>query len=128
MGDSLRFQGLLPLQCRASRPRAGVCVVQPVGDLDIATAPVLAECLRAQTADHPEHLVLDLTAVRFLAAAGVTVIMGLLRGDGGVRAELHLLGVHDNRPVERALRLTGVLPLLRIHGDLDAVLDQLDRS
>ena len=120
MSDSHSSQGLLPLRCHASHPRAGVCVVHLAGELDIATAPVLAEFLRAQTADRPAQLVLDLSGVTFLAAAGVGAIAALLR-DGGALGELHLVGVRGNRPVERALRITGVLPLLRVHDDLTAL-------
>jgi anti-anti-sigma factor len=105
-----------------------VCVVAPEGEIDVATAPVLAEHLRAQTTDGPAHLVLDLAAVRFLAAAGVALIMSAQRGDGDVHGELHLVGVHGNRSVERVLRLTGVLPVLSVHDDVDALLQSLGGS
>ena len=126
MNDSARFDKLRPLTMSTSWPRAHVCLVQPAGELDTTTAPVLGEYLREQTATAPAHLVLDLTAVRFLAAAGVTLIIDALRNDHGINGRLHLLGVAENPPVERVLDLTGVLAVVPHHRDLEDALRRID--
>ena len=56
-----------PLTMTTNWPRPDVCLVQLAGELDIATAPLLADYLREQTASTPTYLLLDLAAVRFLA-------------------------------------------------------------
>ena len=66
MGDFIRSEGLLPLRCTVSRPAPQVCVAHLVGELDMATAPLLAHHLREQTATRPTELVLDLGDVTLL--------------------------------------------------------------
>ena len=70
-----RSHGLLPLRC---------------------TGPFLAEYLREQTATRPAELVLDLSEVTLVAAAGPA----LNNGDG-INGWLHLIGVAADRPVAR---------------------------
>lgn len=66
--------------------RAGArVVVAPAGEIDIATAPVVSEVLRA--ARGPAPLVLDLSGVRFMDTAGLRIIVEerrLARERGGV--------------------------------------------
>ena len=72
LSDSTRSDGLPLLTVTATWPRPNVCLVRPVGELDIATAPELASTLRAQTSSSPVHLILDLSEVSLLAATGVS--------------------------------------------------------
>ena len=46
VSDSIRSEGLLPLTVTVSRPLPGVRLLRIAGELDIATAPLLAEHLR----------------------------------------------------------------------------------
>ena len=87
-----------------------------------------AATLREQTQPGPAHLVVDLTGVRFLASAGVGLILTAMHNDKGIRGRLHLLGVHGNHMVTRVLDLTGLLPLLDIHDVLDELLEHLDQQ
>ena len=125
MSDVTPADGLLPLRCTTSWPRPTVCVVHLVGDLDIATVPVVARYLREQTAGRPTELVLDLGAVTLLAAVGVALIVDARHGDRGIHGRLRLTGVTDNRAVDHVLRITGVRPLLDVHDDLQTLLDTL---
>ena len=68
---SQEANGPLPVRCTTSRPRADVCVAQLAGELDIATVPVIAEYLRREAATRPAELLLDLSGVTHLAAAGL---------------------------------------------------------
>ncbi len=126
MTDSKRSDELQPLTMTTSWPRHHVCVVELAGELDRTTAPVLAGYLRSQTAAAPTHLVLDLTGVTLLAAAGITLIVHALRDDQGIQGRLQLIGPTDNPLVERVLDLTGVRDLLPLHHDVEQALRQVD--
>jgi anti-sigma B factor antagonist len=128
MDDFTRSDGLLPLSCTASRPRPDVCVTHLTGELDMATAPLLAQYLREHTATRPSDLVLDLGGVTLLAAAGLALIVEALNNGSGIHGRLHLTGVTDNRPVQRVLQLTGLLSVLDVHDDLQTLLHTLPRS
>jgi anti-anti-sigma factor len=124
--DFKRSDELQPLTMTTSWPRPNVCVVQLAGDLDSTTAPELTDYLRKQTAAGPTYLLLDLTSVTFLAAAGITLIMNAQRNNEGIRGQLHLVGTTDNSFVKRVLHLTGVHPLLSDHDDVEHALRQID--
>ena len=114
-----------PVQCTTSRPRSDICVTQLAGDLDIATVPLVADHLRQQTATLPAELVLDLSGITHLSAAGLTLIIVAMNDDGGIHGRLHLVGVTGNRPVERPLQLAALLTVLDIHDDLRTLLEAL---
>ena len=114
-----------PIRCTTSTPRPDVRVLHLAGALDIATVPVVADCLRQVTASRPAELLLDLAGVRHLSAAGLALIVAAAKGEGGVHGRLHLVGVTGNRPVERPLRLTGLLADLDVHPDVPAALAAL---
>jgi len=50
-------------------------VVSVAGEIDIATAPELSEALGAVVCRHPGGIIVDLTDVDFLGAAGLTVLL-----------------------------------------------------
>ena len=127
MDDFTSSRGLRPLRCTASRPLPQVCVAHLSGELDMATAPLLADYLREQTAYRPTELVLDLGQVTLLAAAGLALIVRALNNDSGIHGQLHLTGVTGNRPVEHVLRLTGLTSILDIDDNLQTMLDTLPR-
>src|SRR5688572_3021277 len=102
MNDSTMSSDL-PLTLTATWPRPNVCMIQLAGELDIATVPLLADYLREHTGCPPDaaHLVLDLTAVRFLASAGVALIVNALNTDQKPAGTVHLIGVTGNAHVTR---------------------------
>jgi anti-sigma B factor antagonist len=57
-----------------SRPRADAVVCTVIGEVDLATAPLLLERLQQACSDGARHLVVDLSGVTFFAAAGVGVL------------------------------------------------------
>jgi anti-sigma B factor antagonist len=126
MSDATRSDGL-PTTVAVHWPRPHVCLTQLGGELDVATPPPLAGLLREYTRPDPAHLVLDLAGVRFLASAGISLILSAMRNDEGIRGRLHLLGVRGNLVVTRVLDLTGLLRLLDVHDTLDELLDHLDQ-
>ena len=123
MSDSIRSGGVLPLTVAVSRPQPDLSLLRVAGELDIATAPLLAEHLRGCAG--AGVLVLDLSEVTLLAASGVALIVDAHRAAGAHR-RLHLIGLTRNRPFARVLDLTGALGLLDVHDDLPGLLAHLD--
>ena len=117
----------IPVRCTTCSPRTDVRVVRIAGELDIATAPLVADHLCRHTATRPAELVLDLSEVTHLAAAGLTLLVTAMNNDDGIHGRLHLVGVVGNRPVERPLRIAGLLPLLDVHDDLPTLLRTVPR-
>ena len=106
-------------------PTPAVCVVHLFGELDGVTVPRLTRHLREQTELGPRDLVLDLSGVRLLTAAGLTLIVRAQANGLGIRGHLHLTGVTGNRQVEKVLTLTGVSRLVAVHDDLTRLLLRL---
>ena len=88
-------------------------MVEILGELDVRTAPQAKAFPTQATATTPRHLILDLTGVRFLASAGIALLIAAQSGQDGINGRLHLLGVTGNHPVERPLALVGLLGPLR---------------
>jgi anti-sigma B factor antagonist len=85
-------------------------VVAVVGELDMLTASLLEACLREQLADVPAHLILDLEAVRFLGASGLSCLLRVHEhAQQGGGTQLHLAGL-VTRVVARSLQVTAVTP------------------
>ncbi len=124
MNETIRSDGL-PFTISDHWPRPSVCLVRLAGELDAATAAAVIGFLRDTTVRNPAHLVLDLAGVRFLASAGVGIIMAAMRNADGIRGQLHVVGVADNLIVSRVLDITGVRPLLDIHPGLEHLLASL---
>jgi anti-sigma B factor antagonist len=95
----------------------GYTLVTVAGELDIATAPELRDCLVPLLADHPT-LVIDLDRVSFCDATGLGVLVGAAN-----RARLHLVCSRPN--IRRLFDLTGLarrLPLAHTLGEALAAL------
>jgi len=100
-------------------------LVEILGELDIQTVPQARSFLTQATATTPRHLILDLTGVRFLASAGIALLIAAQSGQDGINGRLHLLGVTGNHPVERPLALVGLLGRFDIALDREALLATL---
>ena len=91
----------------SARPVAAQAVpVEILGELDVQTAPQAKAFLTQATATTPRYLILDLTGVRFMASAGIALLLAAQSGQEGINGRLHLLGVTGNHPVERPLALS----------------------
>jgi anti-sigma B factor antagonist len=91
----------------------GVHRLTPIGELDLATAPVLESAFEAALRDHDaEMIVVDLTELSFIDSSGIHLLIRM----HGACADLDRLRViNGSRPVERLLDLTGVrahLPII----------------
>lgn len=89
------------------------------GDLDIATAPELRECL-VKVIDEGARVVIDLEAVGFLDSAGLGILVGGLKRARTRGGELELVSTsHD---VLKPLEITGLDRVFTIHAGRDAAL------
>jgi anti-sigma B factor antagonist len=95
---------------------AGYTVVEVGGEIDVASAPALRECLNQTIDAGRRRLVVDLRQVSFLDSEGLGVLVGVyrrLRGhDGSIRL------VCADGLVVRILRLTGLDRVFPLHASL----------
>jgi anti-sigma B factor antagonist len=82
---------------------AGLVILAVAGEVDLATAPQLAECLTAVT---DRDVSVDLAGVTFLDSSGVSALVAGSRAlaEGGHR--LRTFGERDN--VRRVLEISGL--------------------
>jgi membrane-associated protein len=95
-------------------PLPGVRVVSAAGEATITNSPVLDAAMRAQVAATPDHLVVDLTGVRFLNYHAVVSLVSAHRAAARAGIAFHLVGA-DTPAVNRPLRISGVLRHLDRH-------------
>ncbi|MEU7628586.1 STAS domain-containing protein [Nocardia sp. NPDC049220] len=109
-----------PLQFSMCRPRRDVTLLMVGGEIDLATAPRLRAELTSVGASRTETLVLDLSPVTFLAAAGLTVLVEAQAE--AVRSHCRVLVITTARSVERVLGITGLSTEFHLVGSVDAAL------
>ena len=73
-------------------PVPGVRVVTAAGEATITNSPVLDAALRAQVAAAPDHLVVDLTGVRFLNYHTAVSLVSVHRAASRAGIAFHLIG------------------------------------
>jgi anti-anti-sigma factor len=115
----------LELTCR--QVGDDVVVIAMTGELDMVTAPQARAYLQDKTAARPRHVVLDLAGVRFMGSHGVSLLVDARDERDGLHGQLHLTGVWENRPVRRALDVTGLTPLFDVQDDQDQLLHTLSK-
>jgi anti-anti-sigma factor len=101
-----------PLSIRATR-EGGVHRLTPVGELDLATAPLLESAFDGVLEDDAaEMIVVDLTELSFMDSTGVHL---LLRMRAACEGADRLRVINGSRAVERVLEVSGVrahLPII----------------
>ncbi|MFE9680136.1 STAS domain-containing protein [Streptomyces sp. NPDC002701] len=101
------FQAPPPNPYARSRSRAGYTVVEVRGEIDMATAGVLAEYLDAVTAVEAPQVVVDLRGVDFFDCSGLRV---LCRADRRARERGGTFRLVSDQPrIHRLLRACGLL-------------------
>jgi anti-anti-sigma factor len=95
--------------------------VQPVGEIDLCTAPVLRDAIAR--ADLVPNLLVDLSKVNFLALVGVQVLRAA--GARRIAANQRLVLVAPTQAVQRVLSLTDAADELEIYVSLRSALSAL---
>jgi anti-anti-sigma factor len=90
------------------------------GAVDTSTSPWLQDHLLAHLRDAVPQVILDLTEVGFLSAAGLTTLVTVV--DAAVAAEVELRIVASTRPALLPLTITGLDDLLDVCPTLTSAL------
>src|SRR5687768_9510545 len=83
------------------------------GEVDVATAPALRTAIAEVVRAEPKVLVIDLSAVTFLASAG---LLALVEATAAGRREIRVVAA--GRECVRPILLTGLDTVLSMHGTL----------
>jgi anti-sigma B factor antagonist len=96
-----------------------VVVVVVRGDVDALTAPLLSEEIDSVFTEKPSALIVDLSAVDFMASSGMTV---LVTAREQVTPTAWFGVVADGSGTSRPLRLMGLDTVVGLHPTLDDAL------
>ncbi|OBK10985.1 STAS domain-containing protein [Mycobacterium asiaticum] len=99
--------------------RDGAVVLAVSGEVDMLSAPQLAEAITTALAVKPAALIVDLSKVEFLASAGLSV---LVNGQAEVVPPTKFAVVADGPATSRPIKLMGIDSLLSLHRTLDNAL------
>jgi anti-sigma B factor antagonist len=95
-----------------------VPVISVIGEIDVATAPQLRECLHGVIGPDRPSVVLDLLAVTFLDSTALGVLVGALKRCRELGGELHVV-VADAR-IMKIFEITGLTKVFPIADSLAA--------
>ncbi len=93
-------------------------VIAVSGEIDVATAPQLRECLHRVIAQGEATIVLDLLGVTFLDSTALGVLVGALKRCRELGGELHVV-VADPR-IMKIFEITGLTSVFRITDSLQS--------
>jgi anti-sigma B factor antagonist len=111
----------------SDQPAPGVRVVRVVGELDSLTAPLLDHYLQTPLQGPGRHVVLDLSEVTLLSAAGLTSLITArdTATRGGI--ELHLTGA-DHRAIARPLEILELRATFDVHPTVHSIVDAISSN
>jgi anti-sigma B factor antagonist len=93
-------------------------VIAVTGEIDVATAPQLRECLHRVIAEGGNTVVLDLLGVTFLDSTALGVLVGALKRCRELGGDLHVV-VADPR-IMKIFEITGLTNVFTITDSLQA--------
>jgi anti-anti-sigma factor len=99
-----------------------ISVVSVTGTVDMITAPKLEAAIAAAAASAPAAVVVDFSAVEFLASAGMGV---LVAAHGDLSPAVKLVVVADGPATSRPLKLVGIADVVDLFATLDEALSAL---
>ncbi len=94
----------------------GTVVLSVSGVLDMTTAPRLEEAIAAALSKRPTAVIVDLTAVDFLASAGMSVLVAARKTADD---EIGFAVVGDSPATSRPLHLIGLADLVGLYPTLE---------
>lgn len=100
----------------------GATVLTVAGEVDLATAPALENAIDAILSGKPAALIIDLTAVSFLASAGMATLVAAHQRAGSTTA---IAVVAEGPATSRQLKMTSLDQVFALHSTLDAALAAL---
>jgi anti-sigma B factor antagonist len=106
------FGDLLALSTRTGAD--GAVTVTATGEVDTLTAPAFGSVLDTALQRRPPELVIDLSGIRFLGSAGLTVLVEAHEAAHDRDVALRLIAT--TRAVTGALEVTGLIDLFTVTG------------
>jgi anti-anti-sigma factor len=110
--------GNVPITVRVGH-RDSTVVLHVTGELDMISAPSLSESITAALRERPPVLIMDLTAVRFIGSAGLSVLIGAY-DKAGTQTRVKI--VATSPATLRPLEVTGLLTEISIHPTVESAL------
>ena len=98
-------------------------VVSASGDIDMLSAPALEESIRTALDKDPVALVVDFSAVEFLASAGMGVLVAV---HDDAAPSVGFCVVADGPATSRPLQLVGIADIVQVYPTLDEALAALN--
>ncbi|MCK0177014.1 MULTISPECIES: STAS domain-containing protein [Mycobacteriaceae] len=95
-------------------------ILEITGAVDMVTAPKFLAAIRSALAERPQILVLDLSGVSFLAAAGLHVL-DVTRSEAG--DTIMFAVVADGPATVRPIEITGLSGILALYAKIDDVVE-----
>ena len=92
-----------------------VAVVRARGEIDLVTAPLLADAIAGALAQSPTAVVVDMSHVGFLASVGMSVLITARRSAAD---DVALVVVADGPHTRRPMELVGLDSMVPVHTDL----------
>ena len=103
----------------------GVAVLKVDGDIDLATVPALEAAIEEALIPRPTGLIIDLTAVGFLASAG---LQALVATHNNVSETAQFAVVANSAATSRPIQLTGLDQVFDLFPTLDDALAAVQPS
>ena len=97
-------------------------VVAVAGVVDMLTAPQLEQAIRAGLAKEPAGLVVDFSAVEFLASAGMGILVAI---HDEIPAGVNFCVVAEGPATSRPLKLLGIADIIPLYASVDEALSAL---
>jgi anti-sigma B factor antagonist len=97
-----------PLGIQTRADSAGAPVIAVSGDLDISSVERLRSTVAQVAAQRPDQLTFDVSELRFMDSAGISVLLGAASSVPTVRL------LNPTAPVRRVIELTGLTGLLQV--------------
>jgi anti-sigma B factor antagonist len=96
----------------------GVPIVSVTGEIDVATAPPLRDCLHARVSSGQATVIVDLLDVTFLDSTALGVLVGALKRCRETGGDLFLV---INKPrILRVFEITGLTEVFTIRSTVEA--------
>jgi anti-anti-sigma factor len=105
--------------------RDGIAVLTVGGEIDLVTAPALEEAIGGVVADEPTALIIDLSAVDFLASAGLKLLAATHER---ICDSAQFAVVAHGPATRRPIHLTGLDKTFLVYPTLDDALTELQDS
>ena len=103
----------------------GIAVLKVGGDIDLATVPALEAAIDEALIPRPTGLVIDLSAVGFLASAG---LQALVATHNNVSQSAQFAVVANSAATSRPIQLTGLDQIFELYPTLDEALTAVQNN